>query len=411
MTKTITGTGVSLKNRAKINASDFWKNEKIRQKQNADSELEKMQPFLTQQRKSKDDTKEYWEKMRAYLIDKYGFAGKYSDIPDFIKKIKDELDTQIYYDNNEVKEFKIHENSLEKINSTLPFLKPLNDLGQKVLGTDYNKIFETGVNTIDTVSGQKGMTKDEAEEARKNFAKANDEINNRRRNANVGAGLLDVFKPIKTDYNNTSKATIQKFGNKKIVSLEVIRSPIQKIVNTILNTVTFGKWSKVVKENYDQLFHLGLKVGFSKSKNIKEYIIIEKNETVNISQNLSNYQEGSESLPVYVNKQITLKELLNNTLNKIGKDKYFLYNAKNQNCQIFIKDVLSANGFLNKDLQNFILQDAKSIIEQMPSYVEKTMNVVTDLGAKINQVTGGNKNYNKLTKKELIQLLIQNKNI
>ena len=62
MTKTIIGTGVSLKNRPKINASDFWKDEKIRQKQNADSELEKMQPFLTQQRKSKDDTKEYWEK-------------------------------------------------------------------------------------------------------------------------------------------------------------------------------------------------------------------------------------------------------------------------------------------------------------------------------------------------------------
>ena len=237
MTKTIIGTGVSLKNRPKINASDFWKDEKIRQKQNADSELEKMQPFLTQQRKSKDDTKEYWEKMRAYLIDKYGFAGKYSDIPDFIKKIKDELDTQIYYDNNEVKEFKIHENSLEKINSTLPFLKPLNDLGQKVLGTDYNKIFETGVNTIDTFTGQKGMTKDEAEEARRNFAKANDEINNRRRNANVGAGLLDVFKPIKTDYNNTSK-----FGNKKIVSLEVIRSQIQKMVTNLLNTITFGKW-------------------------------------------------------------------------------------------------------------------------------------------------------------------------
>ena len=367
-----------------------------------------MQPFLTQQRKSKDDTKEYWEKMRAYLIDKYGFAGKYSDIPDFIKKIKDELDTQIYYDNNEVKEFKIHENSLEKINSTLPFLKPLNDLGQKVLGTDYNKIFETGVNTIDTVTGQKGMTKDEAEEARKNFAKANDEINNRRRNAN-GAGLLDVFKPIKTDYNNTSKATIQKFGNKKIVSLEVIRSPIQKIVNTILNSITFGKWSNVVKENYDQLFHLGLKVGFSKSKNIKEYIIIEKNETINISQNLSNYQEGSESLPVYVNKQITLNEVLNNTLNKIGKDKYFIYNAKTQNCQIFVKSLLETNGFINNDLQKFILQDAKAIIEQMPSYVEKTMNAVTDLGAKINQVTGGNTiNYNKLTKKQLIQLLIKN---
>ena len=44
----------------------------------------------------------------------------------------------------------------------------------------------------------------------------------------------------------------------------------------------------------------------------------------------------------------------------------------------------------------------------MPNYVEKTMNAVTDIGAKFNQVTGGNTNYNKLTKKQLIQLLIKN---
>ena len=45
----------------------------------------------------------------------------------------------------------------------------------------------------------------------------------------------------------------------------------------------------------------------------------------------------------------------------------------------------------------------------MPSYVHKTMNAVTDIGAKFNQVTGGNKiNYNKLTKKQMIELLIKN---
>ena len=401
-----------LKNR-RMNADQFWKDEKIRQKQNADKELEKMQPFLTQTRKSKDDAKEYWEKMRAYLVDKYGFAGKYTDIPDFIKKIKNELDTQIYYEDNDVKEFKIHENSLEKINSVLPFLKPINQLGEKVLGTDYNKIFETGVNTIDTVSGQKkGMTKDEAEEARKNFAKANDEINNRRRNANSGAGILDIFKGIKKDYNNVSNATINIYGDKKLVSIEVIRAPIMSAVNTLINLISLGKFNKKKKEmNYDSMYHLGLKIGFSKSKNIKTYIIVEKNEVINISENLSNYKEGAESLGVYVNKQQTLNEFLANAQKHMG-DKYFLYNGANNNCQVYVKTLLESNGYINKDLNSFIMQDAQTLVQSMPSYVGSVMNVATDMGAKFNEVIGGcNSIYTeaqlrRMTKDQLIQLLL-----
>ena len=64
-------------------------------------------------------------------------------------------------------------------------------------------------------------------------------------------------------------------------------------------------------ETYDTLFHLALKVGFSKTKIIKEFIII---ETINITQSFSNDQ--TEPLEVPMNRApCTLNELLNNTLN------------------------------------------------------------------------------------------------
>ena len=90
---------MSRKNRPTTNASDVWK-----------------------------DEKEYCENMRAYLVDNYAFAGEHTDIPDFIKKIKDELDILIYYENDTVKEAKLHENVFERLNEALLLsCLPLND--------------------------------------------------------------------------------------------------------------------------------------------------------------------------------------------------------------------------------------------------------------------------------------------
>ena len=59
------------------------------------------------------------------------------------------------------------------------------------------------------------------------------------------------------------------------------------------------------------------------------------------------------------------------------------------------------------------MQDAKTIIESMPSYVETVMNTATTVGAKFNEVIGGcnammytEAQLRRMTKNELIKLLL-----
>ena len=85
---------------------------------------------------------------------------------------------------------------------------------------------------------------------------------------------------------------------------------------------------------YDKLFHLGflLTIGFTK-------IRLEKECCHGIDAYYTLKPER-KTIHVPYNKQITLNEVLNNTINKVGKKKVCKYSSFQFNCQCFVKDVL-----------------------------------------------------------------------
>jgi hypothetical protein len=196
-----------------------------------------------------------------------------------------------------------------------------------------------------------------------------------------GSGLFDDIKNkfiIQKKYNNVSTRTLKDYGNNKIISLKIVRTPIQKMLKTILNVISFNAFN-----TFDQLYHLALIATVENNKDV----IIEKNAVVNI--NLK-YQitEKSEVMEVPYNENLTVNELLTNTLNKIGDDKFFLYNGLSQNCQMFVRDILKSNNLYSESINDFLFQDLTELKAQLPDYVGKTMNVVTDLGAIASQLMG-----------------------
>jgi hypothetical protein len=87
-------------------------------------------------------------------------------------------------------------------------------------------------------------------------------------------------------------------------------------------------------------------------------------------------------------QNLTVYELLTNTLNRIGESRFFLYDGLNNNCQIFIKDILESNNMYSPKINEFLFQDLTELKQQLPSYVGKTMNMATDLGAIASQLMG-----------------------
>ena len=126
---------------------------------------------------------------------------------------------------------------------------------------------------------------------------------------------------------------------------------------------------------YEKLFHLGLLITVNGTR-----IRVEKNEVIGIDD-VYTLKPETETIPVPFNKQLTLNELLNNTDNKIGKEKMFKYSAFILNCQCFSKDVLESNGLYSDNIHSFIYQPMEDVIDNMSRYVPKVANAVTNTSA------------------------------
>lgn len=217
----------------------------------------------------------------------------------------------------------------------------------------------------------------------------------------TGMGIVDtiknIFKPRLDDFNNVSKKTIKEYGNKPIVRLQIYRTPISNMINNIFNLVSLGKWNELKhKYGFDKLWHLALVATVEGGKNV----IMEKNAVVNISTSYKT-DADTETFDVPLNKKdLTVYEMLNDARQKVGDYDFFRYDSFNANCQMFIRLLLQTQGLWNEQIKEFVFQDFKELVEELPGYVHSIANKVTDLGATYDKLTGNAKNK---TAKEIRQ--------
>lgn len=218
-----------------------------------------------------------------------------------------------------------------------------------------------------------------------------------------GSGLSDIIKSgyekvkgffsPREDFNNMSRKTLSQFGESKIKSLQIMRTPIVDALNTILNVISLGKWNKVRKEvGYDKLFHLALVASVETPTGLKN-IILEKNETVDIGTSYKTSKDTETfNVPLQFSRGITLNQLVQNTLNKMGKSNFFRYDAFINNCQVFIRNLLSSSGLLTTDADKFLFQPLDEVIKKVPSWVQPISRAITDIAAVGSKIIGkGNK--------------------
>ena len=207
--------------------------------------------------------------------------------------------------------------------------------------------------------------------------------------------IKEAFAGTPTKYNNVSRRTLEKYGNDKILTLKIARTPLNKMLSGILNVMTLNKWNELQKKyGFDNLFHLSL---------IANDVIIEKNETVTIEEvkHSSSLKSNTEYHNVPLNgKNITIKELVDNGQKMMG-DKWFSYESFSNNCQSFVSSILRANGLETPEIRKFLYQDLTDFNEDLNksgfSFVPKVMKHITDLGSIASRLTG------KGTKKQALK--------
>lgn len=194
------------------------------------------------------------------------------------------------------------------------------------------------------------------------------------------------------------KELMKNKGDEIITSITLRRNPVSSLITGAMNAVSLGSFQKNLdKQPYDKLFHLAMLVTTANTK-----FLLEKIERVNISFSVSR-PEGLEELPVPLNgKQISVFDLINNTILQMGKTKFLDYDAVTNNCQVFIMNVLDANGLLNDENKVWVKQDTEVLFKGNKT-LAKISKKLTDIGASANVLIHGGGVLNNYEKNNISQ--------
>ena len=211
-----------------------------------------------------------------------------------------------------------------------------------------------------------------------------------------------IYDSLKSAYNTTKdvakkiysgdtgmppnvKKILEKYGNQYIKDIKIVRNPVSSAIINALNVASMGAFKKNLNDSpYDKLFHL--KLILELQNGIK--IAFEKVERVSLTIN-PKPSKGEEEINVPVNKMITLNEMYNNTLQRMG-NLFYPYSSKNNNCQLFALNILEANNLAGEREKNFVKQDTEELFGD-DSFIRKLSNTVTDIGARFNVLRQGGK--------------------
>ena len=183
------------------------------------------------------------------------------------------------------------------------------------------------------------------------------------------------------------RTLLQKYGNEIISSASVRRAPVQGAIVGALNAVSLGSFNKELsKGDQNTLYHLQFYFSTQSGKNF----VVEKNEVINMDINPSTPAKTETSPIVALTSNLTIQQLMDNTQANMGA-KMFGYSGKDNNCQDFIMGILNGNRIGDQANRTFTKQDTDHLFNSSngSNFLRKISNSVTDLGAKVNEITTG----------------------
>lgn len=174
------------------------------------------------------------------------------------------------------------------------------------------------------------------------------------------------------DYNKKTKNMLSIYGDDNITKIYLVKQPVGNMVKIFFNLATFYKYTQFIDEAMPchTLFIVEIK-----KNNIKKLLMIEKNNSINISDNfyVSNCQDIKD---IHIKKKYTLNSILTYTKDRIGIKQFFNWSLYANNCQEFTKECLVTINKYNKTTHNFMFNDNISKIIQPTEF---SLNVVISL--------------------------------
>jgi hypothetical protein len=164
------------------------------------------------------------------------------------------------------------------------------------------------------------------------------------------------------EYSN--RTGIQSFlyekGNVPIQAIDVCRQPIESTIYNTLNLLSLGRLSTSLKDrDYDNLYHLFMLVLLVDGTKF----IIEKNAVVEVSLDVNRLPKTGTCMNVLSEhiSGLTLRIMIDKANGGQGPT-FWKYDAHDNNCQVFVTNMLKYSGLGTDALYKFIRQDLDGLL-------------------------------------------------
>ncbi len=176
-------------------------------------------------------------------------------------------------------------------------------------------------------------------------------------------------------------------GSKQVIDIKVGRKPVNSGIQKALNLASFGGFNHVKRKlKYDDVYHNYLIVTMSDGQKYK----VEKNHVVSKEKADKDDEKDSYQVGLPVDRNITLKELINNASS--GNEKrFYQYDPSSDNCQKFVEDVVTKNNLTVPDLKTAEViepQKAQSLIDSLGA-LDKVPKLITDVAGAVDHAYYG----------------------
>lgn len=203
----------------------------------------------------------------------------------------------------------------------------------------------------------------------------------------AGQLIKDTFVNFGSQYAPQVKRMLEQYGNQKIVNIKLCRQIVSKN-NEILLQVLAGKktWEDAKRKNgFDKFYHLFLIATLENG----QMLHVEKNDVIRISAAPGPCPESYN----VGNTDLTLNELLEKTRMRIGNNNFFVYDPFSNNCQQFIKQLLTTANLYDAGAKDFVYQDIVGLRDDIPGYSRWLAKALTSTAAFFNTAYQKAKDY------------------
>lgn len=175
------------------------------------------------------------------------------------------------------------------------------------------------------------------------------------------------------------KRWLTKHSGEEILNITLYREPVMGMVQKLVDLITNGKLSEwIAHSGYDTVFHTGLLLVTAKTS-----VMVHKEHVIKVS---TMPKTGGERVPISFPQPITVKQFFEAAQTQMG-DKFFTYDAFDNNCQVFIRALLSASQLLTDEADKFVFQDASDF--KASSLAKGVLSTATNIAGRFDRLVHG----------------------